>query len=558
MKKKLSSLLVFVVIALFSSVVSANNGTATVERLDGSDRFDVAVNVSKKGWGTGSQTVLLVNYMAFADALAASPLAVKENAPILLTNPDQLTLKTEEEIKRLQAKKVIIVGGTGSVSQAVEAKLTQLSIQVDRIGGTDRFEVAYQVSKRLDSKGKIIVTNGMTFADALSISPYASKNEFPILLTRKDSLPPITQQAITEKSPQQSVIVGGTGSVAASVEQLTPNPLRIGGLDRYEVAVNIAKAFDLSTEKAAVSNGQTFADALTGSVLAAKENRPLLLTRSDRIPDVTKRLIEERQINSFIVFGGTGSVSNAVITQLKNELPLAGKRIVLDAGHGGSDPGAVRNGYSEKDLNKEFTKLLAGHLNGLGANVIYTRDPSNDRYISLEDRASFANNQNADLFISIHHDSSVDTSASGQSVHYSSYRPGIETQDVYVKYAGKTYPFVREETANELFYYKDGNTVKSMSYQGSIVAYDTISPSNAAVQSSKLAPITYDAIKYNGISAGYVKDHNLYVTRWTTMPSILIELGFISNPKEVSVLSQHSVRNARSLSLAKAIESFYK
>jgi N-acetylmuramoyl-L-alanine amidase len=557
MKKKLSSLLVFVVIALLSSVVSAN-GTATVERLDGSDRFDVAVNVSKKGWGTGSQTVLLVNYMAFADALAASPLAVKENAPILLTNPDQLTLKTEEEIKRLQAKKVIIVGGTGSVSQAVEAKLTQLSIQVDRIGGTDRFEVAYQVSKRLDSKGKIIVTNGMTFADALSISPYASKNEFPILLTRKDSLPTITQQAITEKSPQQTIIVGGTGSVAASVEQSTPNPLRIGGSDRYEVAVNIAKAFDLSTEKAAVSNGQTFADALTGSVLAAKENRPLLLTRSDRIPDVTKRLIDERQINSFIVFGGTGSVSNTVITQLKNELPLAGKRIVLDAGHGGSDPGAVRNGYSEKDLNKEFTKLLAGHLNGLGANVIYTRDPSNDTYISLEDRASFANNQNADLFISIHHDSSVDTSASGQSVHYSSYRPGIETQDVYVKYAGKTYPFVREDTANELFYYKDGNTVKSMSYQGSIVAYDTISPSNAAVQSSKLAPIAYDAIKYNGISAGYVKDHNLYVTRWTTMPSILIELGFISNPKEVSVLSQHSVRNARSLSLAKAIESFYK
>jgi N-acetylmuramoyl-L-alanine amidase len=557
MKKKLSSLLVFVVIALLSSVVSAN-GTATVERLDGSDRFDVAVNVSKKGWGTGSQTVLLVNYMAFADALAASPLAVKENAPILLTNPDQLTLKTEEEIKRLQAKKVIIVGGTGSVSQAVEAKLTQLSIQVDRIGGTDRFEVAYQVSKRLDSKGKIIVTNGMTFADALSISPYASKNEFPILLTRKDSLPTITQQAITEKSPQQTIIVGGTGSVAASVEQSTPNPLRIGGSDRYEVAVNIAKAFDLSTEKAAVSNGQTFADALTGSVLAAKENRPLLLTRSDRIPDVTKRLIDERQINSFIVFGGTGSVSNTVITQLKNELPLAGKRIVLDAGHGGSDPGAVRNDYSEKDLNKEFTKLLAGHLNGLGANVIYTRDPSNDTYISLEDRASFANNQNADLFISIHHDSSVDTSASGQSVHYSSYRPGIETQDVYVKYAGKTYPFVREDTANELFYYKDGNTVKSMSYQGSIVAYDTISPSNAAVQSSKLAPIAYDAIKYNGISAGYVKDHNLYVTRWTTMPSILIELGFISNPKEVSVLSQHSVRNARSLSLAKAIESFYK
>jgi N-acetylmuramoyl-L-alanine amidase len=557
MKKKLSLLLFLVVLVLCGSVVSANE-PVSVERLDGNDRFDVAVNVSKKGWATGSHTVILVNYMAFADALAASPLAVKENAPILLTHPNQLTIKTEEEIKRLQAKKVVIVGGTGSVNQAIEVRLSQLNIPVERLGGIDRFEVAYHVSKRLDAKGKVIVTNGMTFADALSISPYASKNEYPILLTRKDSLPSYTQQAITEKNPQQTIIIGGTGSVAAKIEESTPNPFRIGGGDRYEVAVNIAKTFNLSQERAAISNGLTFADALTGSVLAAKENIPLLLTRSTSIPDVTKRLVDERQISSFIVFGGTGSVSNSVITQLKNELPLAGKRIVLDAGHGGSDPGAVRNGYSEKDLNKEFTKLLAGHLNGLGAEVIYTRDPSNDRYISLEDRASFANNQNVDLFISIHHDSSVDTSAAGQSVHYSTYRPGIEINDVYVKYAGRTYPFIREDTANELFYYKDGNTVKSMSYQGSIIAYDTISPSSAAIESSKLAPVVSNSIKYNGIAQGYIKDHNLYVTRWTTMPSLLIELGFISNPKEISLLSQHNVRNARSLSLAKAIEGFYK
>ncbi|MBH0161734.1 cell wall-binding repeat-containing protein [Fictibacillus sp. 26RED30] len=557
MKKKLNLLLLLIVLVVCGSVVSAEE-PVSVERLDGNDRFDVAINVSKKGWATGSQTVILVNYMAYADALAASPLAVKENAPILLTHPNQLSLKTEDEIKRLQAKKVVIVGGAGSINQAIEVRLSQLNIPVERIGGIDRFEVAYQVSKRLDAKGKVIVTNGMTFADALSISPYASKHEYPILLTRKDSLPSYTQQAITEKNPQQTVIVGGVGSVATKVEQLTPNPFRIGGIDRYEVAVNIAKTFDLSTEKAAISNGLTFADALTGSVLASKENIPLLLTRSNSIPDVTKRLIDERKIYSFIVFGGTGSVSNSVINQLKNNLPLAGKKIVLDAGHGGSDPGAVRNGYSEKELNKEFTKLLAGHLNGLGANVIYTRDPSNDTYISLEDRASFANNQNADLFISIHHDSSVDASAAGQSIHYSSFRPGIETNDVYVKYAGKTYPFVREDTPNELFYYKDGNTIKSMSYQGSIVAYDTISPSNAAIKSSQLAPIASEAIKYSGIATGYVKDHNLYVTRWTTMPSLLIELGFISNTKEISLLSQHSVRNARSLSLARAIESFYR
>ncbi|WNB92674.1 cell wall-binding repeat-containing protein [Bacillus sp. NEB1478] len=556
MKKKFSILLVLVMMIMSNSVVSASN--ATVERIDGRDRFDVAVNVSKKGWAGGNSTVLIVNYEAFADALSASPFAYKVNAPILLTNPGQLNAKTEAEIKRLKATKAIIIGGTGSVSQKVVSRLSSLHVKVERIGGADRFEVAYNVSRKLGAEGKVIITNGTTFADALSISPYASKHQYPILLSTRDNLPTKTQLAIKEKNPQQTIIVGGTGSVSSAIEKKLKNPYRVGGKDRFEVAVNVAKKFNLPTTKVAISNGMTFADALTGSVLATKQNMPLLLTQANKIPPVTKQFIDSKQVSSFIVFGGTGSVNSSVVSQLKNELPLAGKRIVLDAGHGGSDPGAVNGKYYEKNLNRDFTKLLAGHLKELGAEVIYTRDPSNDRYISLEDRAIFANNKKADLFISIHHDSSVDKSATGQSVHYSSYRPAIETKDAYVKYRGKTYPFVREDTEQKLFYYRDGNITKSMSYQGDIIAYDTISPSPAAVTSSKLAPQVSSAVKYNGIGSGYIKDHNLYVTRWTKMPSILIELGYISNSKELSLLSQKSVQNNRSLSLAKAVENFYR
>jgi N-acetylmuramoyl-L-alanine amidase len=554
MKKKLSILLFVIALVLTTQPVSANEAVS-VERVSGQDRFEVAVNVSKKGWASGSSTVILVNYQAFADALAASPLAFKVNAPILLTNPDKLNAKTEEEIKRLKASKVIVIGGTGSVNQNVVSRLSNLHISIERIGGKDRYEVAYNVSRKLTAAGKVIISNGTTFADALSISPYASKHEYPILLTGKDKLPSFTLKAIQEKKPQQSIIVGGIGSVSSAVEKQLTNPLRLGGKDRFEVAVNIAKRFNPSSTKASISNGMTFADALTGSVLAAKQNMPLLLTQSNSVPDVTKNYIDQSEINSFTIFGGTASVSNSVVSYLKGEMPLSGKRIVLDAGHGGSDPGAVNGSIYEKNLNISFTKLLAGHLKKLGAEIIYTRDPSNDKFISLEDRAAFANAKNADLFISIHHDSG---GGSGQSVHYSSYRPGIETKDVYVKYAGKTYPFVREDTERKLFYYKDGSTVKSMSYQGDIIAYDTISPSAAATVSKNLAPVASTAIKYNGIGTGYIKDHNLYVTRWTTMPSILIELGYMSNTNELSYLKQSSVQNNRSLSLAKAIENFYR
>lgn len=557
MGKKIS-IFIFALALLFLSNVTSASAAVTVERVSGQDRFEVAVNVSKKGWASGSSTVLLVNYQAFADALSASPLAYKLNAPILLTNPDRLNAKTEAEIKRLNASKVIIIGGTSSVNQNVVSRVNSLGKTVERIGGKDRFEVAYKVSQKLSPSGKVVISNGTTFADALSISPYASKHEYPILLTAKDRLPYFTQRAIQEKKPQQTIIVGGTGSISSAVESQLTNPLRLGGKDRYEVAVNIAKRFSPSSTKAAISNGTTFADALTGSVLAAKQNMPLLLTGFNSIPAITKSYIDQSQITSFTIFGGTGSVSNTVVSQLKGELPLTGKRIVLDAGHGGSDPGAVNGSIYEKNLNMSFTKMLAGHLKGMGAEIIYTRDPSNDQFISLEDRATFANGKSAHLFISIHHDSSVDKTATGQSIHYSSYRPGIETKDAYVVYAGKSYPFVREDTQNKLFYYQDGSTVKSMSYQGDIIAYDTVSPSPAAIESKNLAPVASNAIKYSGIGAGYIKDHNLYVTRWTTMPSILIELGYMSNANELSVLKQSSVQNSRSLSLAKAIENFYR
>ncbi|MBN3554178.1 cell wall-binding repeat-containing protein [Fictibacillus nanhaiensis] len=558
MKKKIS-ILIFALALLFSSNdVAGASSAVTVERVSGQDRFEVAVNVSKKGWGSGSSTILLVNYQAFADALSASPLAYKLNAPILLTNPDRLNTKTEEEIKRLNASKVIIIGGTGSINQNVVSRVTSLGKTVERIGGKDRYEVAYKVSRKLSPAGKVVISNGTTFADALSISPYASKHEYPILLTAKDRLPYSTQKAIQEKNPTQTIIVGGTGSISSAVESQLTSPLRLGGKDRYEVAVNIAKRFSPTSTKAAISNGTTFADALTGSVLAAKQNMPLLLTQSSSIPVVTKSYIDQSEITRFTIFGGTGSVSNTVVSQLKGALPLTGKRIVLDAGHGGSDPGAVNGTIYEKNLNMSFTKMLAGHLKGMGAEIIYTRDPSNDQFISLEDRATFANGKSAHLFISIHHDSSVDKTATGQSIHYSSYRPGIETKDAYVVFAGKSYPFVKEDTQKKLFYYRDGSTVKSMSYQGDIIAYDTVSPSPAAVESKNLAPVASTAIKYSGIGAGYIKDHNLYVTRWTTMPSILIELGYMSNTNEISLLKQSSVQNSRSLSLAKAIENFYK
>jgi N-acetylmuramoyl-L-alanine amidase len=536
------------------------------KRMDGADRFAVAVNVSKEGWPNGSGTVVLANYMAFADALAAAPLAFKENAPILLTNSNNLTQETVDEISRLQATKVVIVGGPGSITDNIIVKLNQMGIQnIDRIGGADRFEVSYNIAQRFDHKDTAVLANGLKFPDALAIAPYAAQNGYPILLSQDNALPAKTQDAFRTLGVTNTIIVGGEGSVSANVANQVPHASRIGGQDRYEVSANIVTQLNLNTSKAFLATGMTFADALTGSVLAAKQGAPLLLMHPSTVPASIQNLVKTKNIQDFVILGGTASVPDKIFLILTGQvpaLPLEGKVIIVDPGHGGSDSGAVQNGYLEKNLNSQFAAKFADKLQKLGAKIIYTRQPNVDQYISLQDRAAFANQQHADLFISIHHDSNDSPSPSGFSIHYSSYRPAIEVNDVYVLSNGIKYPFIKEVTDQKYFIVQDGSSQKQISYLGEANALDP-TPSHAAIVSKELSEVFVKALVYPGInptttySSTGIRDANLYITRWTNMPSVLIELGFISNPTQVKLLANSSVQDSRAQALANSISSYF-
>lgn len=285
-------------------------------RLAGKDRFEVAVNVSKQGWST-SNTVILANYLAFADALAATPLAYSNNSPVLLTHPTKLTDMSKAEIQRLKATKVIIVGGPGSVSDNVVKQLRDMKIAVERIGGIDRYEVASNIASKLPKQNTTVIANGLAFADALSIAPYAASKGYPILLTKVNDIPQKTKTALSNNT----IVVGGEGSVSPTVYNQLPGRQRIGGKDRYEVSANVIRQLNLNPSHGFVATGLTFADALTGSVLAAKKNAPMLLTRLNDLPAPIQNIIDEKMIDEFTILGGTGSVSNKVAEQLSNLLP---------------------------------------------------------------------------------------------------------------------------------------------------------------------------------------------------------------------------------------------
>ncbi|WP_051428177.1 N,N-dimethylformamidase beta subunit family domain-containing protein [Bacillus sp. J33] len=311
MKKRL---LCFLLSLMFLALISDQQTLAAEERVGGKDRFEVAVNLSKKGWPNGSKTVILTNYLAFADALSAAPFAYQLDSPILLTQPAKLTASTKTEILRLKPQKIILVGGKGSLNDGLIKELKAVGIPVvERIGGKDRFEVSKNIAGKMPPSEGAVIAYGMNFPDALAVAPYAARSGYPILLTGKDSLPPVISETIKQRNIQHSIIVGGEGSVGKTVADALPNVQRIGGKDRFEVANNIFKILNPGSKKVYISNGLTFADALTGSVLAAKENASMLLTWPTRVPDIIQNTLIDKMITETLVLGGTGSVGNGII-----------------------------------------------------------------------------------------------------------------------------------------------------------------------------------------------------------------------------------------------------
>ena len=284
------------------------------KRISGSDRYATAIEISKRGW-TAADTVILATGADFPDALAGGPLAYRNNAPILLTRPAKLSAVTKDEILRLGASKIIILGSKEAVSPEVEAELLEMALEVDRIGGRNRYETAALIAGRLDSE-QAVIANGMSFPDVLSVSPYASRKGIPILLTRKDALPVETERALEKVT--KTHVIGSTGVVSKPLFDSLPGAVRYGGETRYDTGAKIQSGLLMGTEKAYIATGQNFPDALTGSVLAAKKNAPILLVKTDSIPEAT--LGQLPAYRTFDVFGGKSAVTYNVVKILERQM----------------------------------------------------------------------------------------------------------------------------------------------------------------------------------------------------------------------------------------------
>ncbi len=208
-------------------------------------------------------------------------------------------------------------------------------------------------------------------------------------------------------------------------------------------------------------------------------------------------------------------------------------KIVIDAGHGGHDTGTIGpNGLLEKDVVLDVAKRLGRLLEArLGAEVIYTRQ--DDTFIPLETRTAIANRERADLFISIHANSSRDSDARGVETYYLNFTSSPEALEVAA----------RENAVSEKSIHELQDLVKKIALKEKIEESREFA---GDVQESLYGGL---ALQNAGIRNRGIKKAPFIVLIGANMPSILAEISFVSNPTDERKLetSEHRQRIAESL-----------
>jgi putative cell wall-binding protein len=291
-------------------------GSSETLRYSGSNRYSTSVAISKAGWAQ-SDNIVIATGQDYPDALCATPLAGKYNAPILLTPKAALDTDVEKEIDRLKPKNVFIVGGTGVVSSAIETKLKGKGITVTRIAGANRFETSALVAKYLSSSTMAFIVTAYNYPDALSIASYAAYSKAPILLTAANKLDPSVSKIVFNGVIKNTYIIGGSGIISESLGKTLPTPKRIAGANRYETNLAILNNFNFNLSNTFVATGSHFADALSGSALAGRYGAPIILINPSMSKDVITKLREKRtSVVNIYMLGGETVVPETIINTI--------------------------------------------------------------------------------------------------------------------------------------------------------------------------------------------------------------------------------------------------
>lgn len=237
------------------------------------------------------------------------------------------------------------------------------------------------------------------------------------------------------------------------------------------------------------------------------------------------------------------SVGNAEEKISSNITPKIIPKIIIDPGHGGKDPGASSSKYKlvEKDLVLKFSKKISASLKKkMGAQVLLTR--TGDQFIELDARNRFANKSQCDLFVSVHANAAANNEAQGVEIYYLNR--------------------ASDRSSEKLARRENGRMAIKSEKEIHAILSDLIQAA-ATEESALLAKNIKNSLKNNlegsfGVENIKVKTALFYVLVGAKCPSLLIEIGFITHPREAKILKSEKYQNLFAESLADAIKKYWE
>jgi N-acetylmuramoyl-L-alanine amidase len=236
-------------------------------------------------------------------------------------------------------------------------------------------------------------------------------------------------------------------------------------------------------------------------------------------------------------------IKTAKIPAKPSSIPLSSfvKKVVIDAGHGGHDPGAVgRSGLKEKDVNLDIAKRLANRLKQEGVEVVMTR--SSDVFIPLGKRVEIANNAKANLFISIHANASKTRSVHGFEIYYVS---STVSDSARASHSAKNFHLDLDSSC----FASNSQVLKAILWD---MLY-TYNRGESIFLASDICRAAGDNLNVRIIG---VKNARFEVLRGARMPAVLVEVGFLSNIREEQLLKGGFYREKLSQSILEGILSY--
>jgi len=600
----LIAILIAIAVAILAKpqITLADTPVYSVQRLAGNDRIDTSIAASTQGWSS-ADTVILDESNDYPDAIAATPLAVKLNAPILLTGGTALDSRVIAEIQRLKAKKIILLGGKGCLASAIENNLNKLNLPYERVGGSDRYETSALIALKIQSDS-VIIANGDNFPDALASASFAGIRQIPIILIT-NTLPDSVGNYFKTQKPAHVIVVGGEAVVPTCL--LSSNDIsietRLGGVDRYDTA---AKIYDYSKDAYTspdifLASGENFPDAIVGTVVAAENKSPLLLTMPQSLPTAVYTILVNRGdvSSSSIVYllGGTAVVSDAdrsqvtsiVVQQPESEASVAGQKKI-----GIVTAKTALNLRVSADANADIVTAIPTNAqvdiisnNGSGwYNVCYNNQTGwvSGQYLEIKTVTTVpadpvlagktiiidpghgtpdtgalgpSGTMEKDNTLAIALMLESDLEADGANV--------IMTRTTDSSPACSNFTTMndlqsRVDTANnakaDIFVSIHNNSFTNPDVSGTATYYSEDNPQ--ADKSQQLADNVQDElIKYLGTSDRGVNEAPFYVIKYTNMPAILTEAAFISNPAEEKKLSSDDFRQKIATAILCGIADYF-